>query len=47
MVMLYSLALSAVLSHEVSSVRVYFFSFKKIEDQHVKVTMLYVESIKF
>jgi len=31
MVMLYSLALSAVLSHEVSSVRVYFFLLKKLK----------------
>ena len=46
MVMLYSLALSAVLSHEVCFSHGLFFSFKKIEDQHVKVTMLYVESIK-
>ena len=42
MVMLYSLTLFAALSYDM----VYFFSLKKTEDQHVMVTMLYVESIK-
>ena len=42
MVVLYSLALFAALSYDMA----YFFSLKKTEDQHVMVTMLYVESIK-